>query len=183
MDALQALLERVSVPRLTEPAPHGEIRQKIFAAALRAPDHGQLRPWQFLVVEGQARDELGEVFVQAMQEAAEGAMTEEQLQPMRAPLLIVVAAKITEGKIPNNEQLLSAGAAAYAISLAAYAAGFGCVWRTGGVAYLDSVKSALGLNETDEIVAYLYMGTPAGELKKPEQLMVEDYFKNWGNPS
>ena len=108
MDALQALLERVSVPRLTEPAPQGEIRQKIFAAALRAPDHGQLRPWQFLVVEGQARDELGEVFVQCMQEAAEGAMTEEQLQkvrelPMRAPLLIVVVAKITEGKTPANE--------------------------------------------------------------------------------
>lgn len=114
MDALQALLERTSFPKLTDPAPQGEIRQKIFAAALRAPDHGQLRPWQFLVVEGQARYELGEVFVQAMQEAAEGTMTDEQLQrvrelPLRAPMIVVVAAKITESRTPANEQILSAG--------------------------------------------------------------------------
>ena len=57
MQALDALLNRVSVPRLLEPAPTAEQREVLFAAAMRAPDHGQLRPWRFLTVEGAAREQ------------------------------------------------------------------------------------------------------------------------------
>ncbi|MFZ3183474.1 MAG: nitroreductase family protein, partial [Pseudomonas sp.] len=60
MEALDALLNRVSVPRLTEPAPDAAQRELLFRAALRAPDHGQLRPWRFITVEGAAREQLGE---------------------------------------------------------------------------------------------------------------------------
>ena len=67
MEALDALLNRVSVPRLVEPAPSAAQREALFAAALRAPDHGQLRPWRFLTVEGAAREQLGELLVEAVQ--------------------------------------------------------------------------------------------------------------------
>ena len=60
MQALDALLNRVSVPRLLEPAPTQEQRDVLFAAAMRAPDHGQLRPWRFLTVEGAAVERLVE---------------------------------------------------------------------------------------------------------------------------
>lgn len=50
MDALDVLLNRVSVARLTEPAPTAEQLETLFAAALRAPDHKQLRPWRFLTI-------------------------------------------------------------------------------------------------------------------------------------
>ncbi|HCN46567.1 MAG TPA: nitroreductase, partial [Pseudomonas sp.] len=59
MEALDALLNRVSVPRLTEPAPNAAQREGLFQAALRAPDHGQLRPWRFITVEGDGRNRLG----------------------------------------------------------------------------------------------------------------------------
>jgi nitroreductase len=47
MQALDALLNRVSVPRLLDPAPTQEQREVLFAAAMRAPDHGHLQPWRF----------------------------------------------------------------------------------------------------------------------------------------
>ena len=65
MQALDALLNRVSVPRLLDPAPTAEQREVLFAAAMRAPDHGHLQPWRFLTVEGQAREQLGEILAQA----------------------------------------------------------------------------------------------------------------------
>ena len=65
MQALDALLNRVSVPRLLEPAPTQEQRDVLFAAAMRAPDHGQLRPWRFLTVEGAAREQMGTLLAEA----------------------------------------------------------------------------------------------------------------------
>jgi nitroreductase len=103
---------------------------------------------------------------------------------MRSPLLVVVIAKITDSpKVPETEQVISAGIAAYAMLLAVDALGFGGVWRTGAMAYHKEVKKALGIKPSDHIVGYLYIGTPERERKKREPLLVGDYFKNWGNPS
>ena len=66
MQALDLLLNRVSVGRLLEPAPDAAQRELMFRAALRAPDHGQLRPWRFITVEGEARRRLGELFAGAL---------------------------------------------------------------------------------------------------------------------
>jgi nitroreductase len=188
MDAIQLLLERVSSPRLIEPAPSHEQQHIIFSAALRAPDHGQLRPWQFLVVEGEARKKLGDIFAQ-IAKTEDATISDEECartknSPMRSPLLVVVVAKITDSpKVPETEQIISAGIAAYAMLLAADALGFGGVWRTGAMAYHKEVKKALGIKPNDHIVGYLYIGTPERERKKRETLLVEDYFKNWGKPS
>lgn len=188
MDAIELLLERVSSPRLIEPAPSREQQQIIFSAALRAPDHGQLRPWQFLVVEGDARKQLGGIFAK-IAKADDVNISDEELArtqhlPMRSPLLVVVVAKITQTpKVPETEQIISAGVAAYAMLLAADALGFGGVWRTGAMAYHEEVKKALGVKPSDHIVGYLYIGTPERARKTREPLLVEDYFKNWGSPS
>ena len=66
MDALELLLNRVSVTRLVDPAPTAAQMDVLLRAALRAPDHGQLRPWRFLTVEGEARGRLGDVFAEAL---------------------------------------------------------------------------------------------------------------------
>ncbi|MER8125044.1 nitroreductase family protein, partial [Acinetobacter baumannii] len=79
-----------------------------FQAALRAPDHGQLRPWRFLTIEGQGREQLGELFAQALQnkgEASQAALDKARAMPLRAPLLIVVIAKLQDHfKVPKSEQ-------------------------------------------------------------------------------
>ena len=94
--ALQLLLERSSNPRLTTPAPTPEQQELLFKAALRAPDHGQIRPWRFLVIEGQGLTELGELYAKALLEdnpdTSSAQLTRARNMPMRAPIIIVMIA-------------------------------------------------------------------------------------------
>lgn len=184
MEALDALLNRVSVPRLQAPAPTAEQRERLFAAALRAPDHAQLRPWRFLTVEGAARERLGELFAQAVAaehpSARPEALAKARAMPLRAPLLVVViASPRAHPKIPREEQLLSAGCAAHAILLAAHAQGVGAIWRTGDLAYHAQVKAGLGLEENEGIVGFLYLGAPAGEPRRPLPLDPQVFVGDW----
>ncbi len=150
MQALDALLNRVSVPRLLEPAPTVAQREVLFAAAMRAPDHGQLRPWRFLTVEGAAREQMGTLLAEAARlqdpKTPQAMIDKAQNGPLRAPLVVVVIARLQEHfKVPKSEQRLAAACAAHAILLAAYAQGIGAVWRTGGTVLFAPRRSRPGL--------------------------------------
>lgn len=165
MEVLEAIQTRVSATKLVAPGPTREHIGQIVAAGVRAPDHGRLRPWRFVVLEGAARAQLGDAMARLLRSKLPDA-TPEQLEgernkPMRAPTIIVVAAAITKGKIPEIEQVLAAGAAVQNMFLAANALGYGAMWKTGAAAYHASVKALLGLAPEDHIVALLYLGTAA----------------------
>ena len=188
MKALKALLNRVSVSRLTEPAPDAKQREILFQAALRAPDHGQIRPYRFLTIEGKARERLGELYAEAVQAkaAAKGDKAEDKAldkargMPLRAPLLIVVIASLHDHpKVPASEQRLTAGCAAHGILLAAHAQGVGAFWRTGDMAFDPVVHRGLGLAANEEVVGYLYMGTPASEPRAAPDQQVGDFVQGW----
>jgi nitroreductase len=175
MDAVVALLTRVSPLRLGSESPEGAALDNILNAGLRAPDHGRLRPWKFLLVRGEARNRFGTVLEEALRRR-EPAVTERVLQaerekPLRAPLIVIVAASVREdSKVPAIEQQLCAGAAAQNMLIAAHAQGFGGFWRTGAPAYDAYVKEALGLKPADAIVGFLYLGNVAaqGPAKQPD---------------
>jgi len=140
MDAFDLLLNRVSVTRLVDPAPTAAQLELMFRAALRAPDHGQLRPWRFLTIEGEAREHLGELLAEALRQrqpdASDEVLHKPRKMPLRAPLLVaVIACPVTHPKVPEVEQLLAVGCAAHGLLLAAHAQGLGAVWRTGEFAY------------------------------------------------
>ena len=185
MDALELLHHRVSCPALNEPGPTQKQLEDMFQAALRAPDHGAIRPWRFLVVEGEARQTLGELYLQASL-ADEPELSEERQQkilkmPLRAPAIIVVIAATQEHpKVPEVEQQISAGCAAQNIILAAHAQGLGAMWRTGGMAYHELVKSGLGLVGPESIIGYIYLGT-ARKLRRTPEHDVQSYVSKWGD--
>ena len=184
MEALDALLNRVSAPRLLDPAPTAQQREALFAAALRAPDHGQLRPYRFLTVEGQARQLLGEILAEAVQaqggEVTQAALDKARAMPLRAPLVVVVVARLQEHfKVPKSEQLITAGCAAHAIELAAYAQGIGAVWRTGELSYAPQVAKGLGLAPNEEVVAFLYLGTAQNELRTAPKVDTAEFVTAW----
>lgn len=166
-ETLQSLLQRVSTPAnlLREPAPGPEQLSTILQAAVAAPDHAGLRPWRFIVIQGDARKRLGEVFVAGalqdnpgLPEAEQNAIRE---KPLRAPMIVAVVAAIKPNpKVPVREQLLSAGAAAHTILLAANALGYGSIWLTGRFAEDPYVYKELGLKEGEQIVAFVHLGTP-----------------------
>ncbi|CAD5109679.1 NAD(P)H nitroreductase [Zestomonas carbonaria] len=184
MEALDVLLNRVSLARLQAPAPSAEQREILFRAALRAPDHGYMRPWRFLCVEGEGRERLGELFASALlnknPEAAPEAQAKARAMPLRAPLLVVVIARVQANpKVPEIEQLLSAGCAAHGILLAAHAQGLGAIWRTGEMAHDRFVADGLGLEANEQIVGFLYLGSVEGERRSPPELKTADFVSNW----
>lgn len=167
-EALRLLHQRNSAPRLVEPAPSVSELNEIFCAAARAPDHGQLRPWRFIVIEGKGRVALGELFVSVQPEgAAEEKRQKMRANPLRAPMIIVVVAcPVEDSKIPVKEQQLSAACTAHAILYAAEALGYAAIWRTGDVAYHPDVERGLGLADLENIIGFLYLGTRDGEAKE-----------------
>jgi len=188
MDALEALITRASPRGLAEPAPDDAALRRMLAAAVAAPDHGRLRPWRFIAVRGDARHQLGEVLAQALR-AREPAIPDilvakEREKPLRAPLVLVAAARLlADHKIPTVEQIIAAGAAAQNLMVAAHALGYGGFWRTGAPAYDARVKAALGLAESDHIIAFLYLGTPAGGPLTPDRPAPESCLVAWRGPA
>ena len=170
--------------KLGEPAPEGEALARILRAALRAPDHGALRPWTILLVRGESRRALGEVLADSLAARSPGASAEDRTRErgkaMRAPMLAIVVASIAPSpKIPEVEQLLSAGCVAYGLEIAAQAEGFGAVWKTGEAAYDRAVHQRLGLGDRDRIVGLLYLGTPTVEVPDGARPRVEDHVREW----
>ncbi len=184
MDALTALQQRVSCAKLTEPSPSTEQLQAIYRTALRAAYHGNLKPWRFLTVSGTDREALGDVYLQAARQD-NPALSDAQCQryrqmPLRAPVIVVAIARCCQHpKVPESEQLIAAGAAVQNMLNAAFAQGVGAYWRTGELAYHDSVRSALGLEQNEHIIGYLYLGTPAGRQKTAPEPVLEDFFSPW----
>jgi len=183
LDALEAIRTRNAAPRLTGSVSESALN-KILKAALRAPDHALLRPWKILVVNGEKRNRLGTLFTEASL-ARNPDLTTDRLEKLknktlRAPLILVVAARIMEHpKVPEVEQLLSAGAAAQNICVASHAMGLGAIWRTGDMAYDPNVAHGLGLTNSEKIVGFIYIGEVDGRQKAIPEIKLEDHVVYW----
>lgn len=173
MDAIELLLTRQSTPRLTAPAPDVSQLKVILDAAIRVPDHGALAPWEFIIATDEGLETLADIFVDAAKAsgADEDFVHKAKGMPMRAPMVITVVAKTqAHPKVPVLEQQIAAGCATMAMQQAAFALGLGAVWRTGDFAFDANVNVALGLKADDQIVGFLYIGTPAvAAPKKPQR--------------
>jgi len=181
---LELLQSRNSAPRLVGPGPDAREKEQMFRSALRAPDHAWLRPWRFLCVEGDRRGDLGAMLERRLlridPQAPEAARTKALQAPYRAPLVVIVAAHIVDHpKVPSVEQRLSTGCAAHAILLAAEALGYAGIWRTGAAAFDREFMTELGLEENEEVLAFLYIGTRDGRPKALPQLDPLDFVRQW----
>lgn len=183
-DILRFLQQRNSAPRLAEPGPGAAEMEEIFRAALRAPDHAWLRPWRFVTVSGERRDALGALLEKSLvartPDADDAARLKARNGPLRAPVLVVVVVKLSEHpKVPAMEQRLSGACAAHAILLAAEACGYAGIWRTGAAAFDPAVMRGLGLDDSEEILGFIYLGSRAGSPKPLPQLETADFVSAW----
>lgn len=185
MDAVDLLLTRESALKLEAPGPSAADLDKMFAAAVRAPDHGRLRPWQFVVIPTDKRAAFGELMAQSMVRrdpaASADALQRERDKAMRAPVIIAVAARVQKPhKIPEVEQIAAVSAAAQTIMLAAPAMGFGAMWKTGEPAYDPAVCTALGLEASDTMLGFIYLGTRTGGSSPIARPDPKAYVQVWG---
>jgi nitroreductase len=185
-EMLDYLLHRrsCSIKTLDEPGPDSGQIETILKSASRVPDHGKMFPWYFMVFEGRARENVGNLLAKAWQEddpSAQPAKIElERDRFMRAPVVIAVISRIREGKNPAWEQILSAGAACQNLCLAANALGFGSNWVTEWYSYNDTFRNDLGLDEHDHVAGFIYIGTPEQmpiERDRPELDKIVTYWE------
>src|SRR5262245_48159020 len=162
--AVELLLSRQSVNLLQEPAPDGAELDLILDAGMRAPDHGRLRPWRFVLIRGEQRKAWADRLAEAAmaRDPANGPAMAEKARAWvgRTPLIIAVGVEIKEGKIPEIEQVLSAGAAAMNMLNAIHLLGYGGLGVKGGNGYALQVNKALGFEPPSRLVGFLGVGTP-----------------------
>jgi nitroreductase len=184
MDALELMLSRESAMKLQSPGPSAEEMDQILASAVRAPDHGRLRPWHFVVINEGQRAAFGALLGDSLRRrnpsVSDTELQRERDKAFRSPVIVAVAAKVQRGhKIPEVEQIASASAAAQTIMLAAPALGYGVAWKTGAPAYDPVVKTALGLSAEDDIVGFLYIGTRIGGHSPIPRPNASDFVTTW----
>jgi len=183
-DTLGLLLSRRSgsAKAMGAPGPNSAQLADILKAGARAPDHGKLFPWRFIVFQGDGRQRAGEILAQAAQ--ADGQrdrqVEEERGRFLRAPLVIgVISAVHEQHKIPAWEQELSAGAVCQNMLVAATALGFVGQWVTEWYAYHPVVKEKLGLGPGERVAGFVYLGTATQALEerpRPEMEKIVSYF-------
>ncbi|AHY60210.1 nitroreductase family protein [Stenotrophomonas rhizophila] len=176
--ALQALDARRSVPakQLGEPGPDPDTLLRMLASAVRVPDHGKLVPYRFLRIAGDARHSLGAFLAERSQQrdpqVAQAQLDKDRQRFSHAPVIItVVASPRPNPKVPEQEQLMTAGCVCFALLQAAQALGFGAQWLTAWMAFDPAVHAHLGLAEGERIAGFIHIGTPktaAPERDRPD---------------
>ena len=149
---------------LAEPGPDEEQLAQILTVAARVPDHGKLVPWRFVVLAGEGRKRMAERLAARLRAAA-APEPEDQIENERArfassPAIVAVVSRAApHPKIPEWEQVLSAGAACMNLLHAAGALGFGAAWLTGPFASDRGAMAALGLAPHEKIAGFVHIGT------------------------
>jgi nitroreductase len=166
-DALQLLKTRKSIPSvfLGEPGPTEAQLAEMLAIAVHVPDHGKLAPWRFVIISGDARRAAAEILIPIYQaknpDAPAAKVEEERSRLLKPPLIVVVVSRAAPHvKIPEWEQVLSAGNAAMSLVFAAHALGFAAHWTTGFIAYDPEARREIGLSEWERVIAVIHIGTP-----------------------
>ncbi|HEX2790388.1 MAG TPA: nitroreductase [Steroidobacteraceae bacterium] len=186
-NSIEMLLSRRSVPalQLREPGPSQAQIDIAIDAALRAPDHGALKPLRLVLIRGAARARLSELFVRRLQQrepaTPPGKLDKARDMPLSAPLVLAVGARLRQDhKVPEVEQLLATGAAVMNLLNAFHAQGYGAIWLTGGNAYDPEVAAALAFDAQERCLGFVYVGSiPVQDSSPPRTPERAAFVRDW----
>jgi nitroreductase len=180
------LLARRSVGQafLTEPAPTGEDLQTLLTIATRVPDHGKLAPWRLVLFTGDARvaagEKLAELAKRKRPELDEAGLEIERRQFLPAPLVVgVISTAKPHVKIPEFEQLLSAGNVAFNLVHGAYALGYAATWITRWYSFDAEAAALLGAKEGERFVGFVHIGTPTTIIEDRPRPNLDEIVTDW----
>ncbi|MCB1970021.1 MAG: nitroreductase [Geminicoccaceae bacterium] len=184
---IDGIIQRTTVPpvKMTGPGPSQADLRRMLAAAAAAPDHGKLVPWRYLIISGEGRSSLGDLFargvIDARPDASPAEIEKQRSTPTRAPLVLIAIARVIENhpKIPAIEQIAAASASIENLLLAAHSLGYAAKWATGANAYSPTVKAGLGLDADEHILGILYVGTFAHPHLPPERPDIASFTRAW----
>ena len=141
-----------------DPVPR-ELLDELLELARWAPNHHLTNPWRFRVLGPEALERLKDAA------GAEAAMKLD-----RAPTLVVATQVRSQDPVQDEEDLLAAGCAVYAVLLAAHGRGLVGYWRTPGVMRTPEGLRAVAVPPTERVVSLIHLGWPRQEKEAPERL-------------
>ncbi|MEM6414491.1 MAG: nitroreductase [Pseudomonadota bacterium] len=186
-ETIELLVKRRSLQAdfLAEPGPSEEELSQILRIAARAPDHGRVVPFRFLVFRNEMRKRAGDIladaFLKVEPQASEERVDKERHRFLRAPIVVALISKLQpKHKIPVWEQTLTIGAVGQNMLIAANAHGFAAQWLTEWYAYDDTIKRGFRLTEGEDFAGFVYIGAAAQKPKeraRPEMDAITRYFE------
>ena len=172
------LKTRRSMPafQMKEPGPSREEIEEILTLASRVPDHGKLAPWRFIVISGDERQRmslaLSRIARAEKPDLGEEMIKVEETRFTRAPVVVAVVSKAAPHvKIPEWEQLMSAGAVCLNMVIAANALGYVSNWLTEWMAYNEKAYEIIGLAPGEKIAGFVHIGStdfPVTDRPRPD---------------
>jgi nitroreductase len=180
MEVLEAIKTRRSIGKMEDQMVPKELIEQILEAGIWAPNRYLTEPWRFYVISGNGRNKLSKVMEEIViqsgidleSEQGKRKLDKERNKPFRAPVILAVAAEVTENeKVLRLEELGAVYAAIQNMLLAAHGLGLAAYWKTGKACYTPLMKEFFGLQEKDELLAFIYLGYADGDkippVKKP----------------
>lgn len=148
-----------SAVTLAEPAPGDDEVAQLIRLAARAPDHGKLAPWRFVILRGEDKAAYA-ARLEALAQSRGDTRAAAKLAKLKLPpmgIAVISAPRVHE--IPEWEQVLSAGAVCTGLLYAAQALGYGANWITDWYAYDGEAKAILGLAPGESVAGFIFIGT------------------------
>lgn len=179
-EILDFIKSRRSIGNLVAPAPTREQVEQAIEVALSAPDHKDLNPYRFIVLENQALNTLGTALKNAA--IAQGETDEKTLKkaenmPLRAPMIIVCVTDFKDHhKVPHWEQIAASSCAVQNLLLALSAQGFATVWRTGPLANAPAIKQLFNVTADNQVIAFVYVGTAVSTIPPRSKIDVTPFI-------
>ena len=178
----------VGIAFLQEPGPTPAELEQMLTIATRVPDHGKIAPWRLVIIEGEARQQAGERLAEIATRNNPGldaaSLDIERQRFLPSPLTIgVISSPQEHPKVPEVEQLLSAGNVAFNLLHAAHALGFGASWVTRWYAFDAEAAAMLGARAGERFVAFIHIGTPTAVMEDRPRPNLADIVTRWTNPS
>ena len=176
----------VGIAFLGEPGPTPDELEQILRIGTRVPDHGKITPWRLIIIEGEDRAKAGEKLARIMEQANPkldaSSLEAERKRFLPAPLTIgVISSPQPHPKVPQLEQLLSAGNVAFNLLHAAYALGFAASWVTRWYAFDAEAATMLGARKDEQFVGFIHIGTPTASIEDRPRPDLESIVTRWSD--
>ena len=174
----------VGIGFLHEPGPSAEELKTLLTIGTRVPDHGKITPWRLVVIAGDARRAAGEKLAEIAKSKNlapdEASLDIERNRFLPAPLTIVVISSPQQHpKVPEFEQLLSAGNVAFNLLHGAFALGYAASWVTRWYAFDAEAAAVFGVREGETIVGFVHVGTASATIEDRPRPALDDVVSYW----
>lgn len=186
-DLFDFIKKRRSIGRLDIPAPNRDEIYQAIDLVMSAPDHHQLKPWRFVVLDNaNARSQFGDALLQAETDNAhaqnrtldDSTINKMHAMPHRAPVIIACISDYkTHSKVPKFEQLLAIGAGVQNLLLAFLAMGYQSIWRTGLLLDSMAVRSFFDVTGDNQICGFIYVGSSDVQMPAREDVNLAHFVQ------